>query len=122
MLFLGLGTGLGSALLWDHNLLSLELGDLPYPGVAKIEDRLGKKGLEELGRKTWRREVLACVAQLKVALIADYVVLGGGNAKQLDPDQLADGLELGHNRNAFLGGCRLWEVDSKTQQPKWSVI
>ncbi len=120
MLFLGLGTGLGSALLWDRNVLPLELGDLPYPGVERIEDVLGKVGLARLGRKTWQREVLAVVAQLKLAFIADYIVLGGGNAKQLA--KLPDGAELGHNRNAFLGGSRLWQTDARTRRAKWNVI
>jgi polyphosphate glucokinase len=120
MLFLGLGTGLGSALLWERNLLSLELGDLPYPAGLRIEDYLGKAGMEELGRKAWRREVEGAVAQLKLAFIADYVVLGGGNAKQMD--RLPEGVELGHNRNAFPGGCRLWETDPRTHQPKWCII
>ncbi|MBA2623376.1 MAG: ROK family protein [Chthoniobacterales bacterium] len=120
MLFLGLGTGLGSTLLWDHNVLPLELGDLPYPGVERIELVLGKAGLARLGRKTWQREVLAVVAQLKLALVADYVVLGGGNAKQLE--KLPDGTELGHNRNAFLGGCRLWQIDARTRRSKWNII
>ena len=69
MLFLGLGTGLGSALLWDNNLLPLELGDLPYPGVTKIEDRLGKEGLEQLGRKAWQKEVSAC-RSIKLAFMS----------------------------------------------------
>ncbi|MDQ3120408.1 MAG: ROK family protein [Verrucomicrobiota bacterium] len=120
MLFLGLGTGLGSTLLWDHNVLPLELGDLPYPGVERIELVLGKAGLARLGRKTWQREVLAVVAQLKLALVADYVVLGGGNAKQLE--KLPDGTELGHNRNAFLGGCRLWQINARTRRSKWNII
>ena len=120
MLFLGLGTGLGSALIWDNNLLPLELGDLPYPDVAKIEDITGKDGLEELGRKAWQREVTDIVTKLKLAFIADYVVLGGGNARQIS--ELPDGVELGHNRNAFLGGARLWEIEPRTRQPKWHVI
>jgi polyphosphate glucokinase len=120
MLFLGLGTGLGSALLWDNNLLPLELGDLPYPGVVKIEDRLGKKGLEQLGRKAWQKEVSAVVARFKLAFIVDYIVLGGGNVKQMD--ESPEGAELGHNRNAFLGGSRLWEVDAQSRRPKWNVI
>lgn len=120
LLFLGLGTGLGSALIWERNVLSLELGDLPYPGVERIEDRLGKAGLGELGKKTWKREVLAVVAQLKLAFIADYVVLGGGNAKQFD--SLPKGIVPGQNRNAFLGGRRLWQVDPRTRRPRWRVF
>lgn len=119
MLFLGLGTGLGSTLVWQRNVLPLELGDLPYEGGI-IEDVLGKPGLARLGKKAWEREVLFCLAQLKLSLIADYVMLGGGNAKILD--QLPEGVELGHNRNAYLGGCRMWEIQPGTNQPKWNVI
>ena len=119
MLFLGLGTGLGSTLVWQKNVLPLELGDLPYEGGI-IEDVLGKPGLECLGKKMWEREVLFCIAQLKLSFIADYVILGGGNAKLLN--QLPNGMELGHNRNAYLGGCRMWEKKPRTRQPKWNVI
>ena len=120
MLFLGLGTGLGSTLVWGRSVMPLELGDLPYPGVMRIEEVLGKRGLERLGRRAWRREVHDIVGKLKVALIADYVVLGGGNAKNMDA--LPDGVELGHNRNACLGGQRLWETDAKTRRPKWQFV
>jgi hypothetical protein len=120
MLFLGLGTGLGSALVWDNYVLPLELGDLPYRNGAIIENYLGKPGLERFGEKTWRRDVEHALVQLKKSLIADYVVLGGGNAKKLD--ELPGGVERGHNRNAFLGGTRLWEIDSRTRRPKWQII
>ena len=120
MLFLGLGTGLGSALIWDTNLLSLELGDLPYGNGHIIEDYLGKSGLKRLGEKRWKREVLHAVTLLKKSLIADYVVLGGGSAKKLDA--LPEGIELGHNRNAFLGGVRLWQTDPRTRNPKWKIL
>jgi polyphosphate glucokinase len=119
MLFLGLGTGLGSALVWNRNLLPLELGDLPYEGGI-IEEVLGKPGLELLGKKVWQREVLFCVDQLKRSLIADYVMLGGGNAKILD--ELPEETELGHNRNAYLGGVRMWETEPRSKRPKWNVI
>lgn len=119
MLFLGLGTGLGSTLIWDNNILPLELGNLPYDDET-IEDTVGKRGLDRLGRKTWEREVRTTAAQFKISFIADYVVLGGGNAKLLD--RLPEGIELGHNRNVYEGGCRLWESDPKTRQPKWNVI
>ena len=120
MLFLGLGTGLGSALIWDTNVLSLELGDLPYGNDHIIEDCLGKSGMKRLGEKEWKREVFRAVFLLKKALIADYVVLGGGSAKKLD--ELPDGVELGHNRNAFLGGARLWQTDPRTRRPKWQIL
>jgi hypothetical protein len=119
MLFLGLGTGLGSTLVWQRNVLPLELGDLPYEGGI-IEEVLGKPGLELLGKKEWEREVLFCLAQLKVSFIADYVMLGGGNSKILD--EVPEGVELGHNRNAYLGGCRMWETEPGTKRPKWNVI
>lgn len=120
MLFLGLGTGLGSCLIWDRNVLPLELGDLPYPGVTRIEDVVGKSGLERIGRKAWQREVLEVLRMLKLAFIAEYVVVGGGNAKQFE--KLPKGFELGHNRNAYLGGTRLWQTDARTKRGKWNII
>jgi predicted NBD/HSP70 family sugar kinase len=120
MLFLGLGTGLGSALTWDATVLPLELGDLPYGNGHIIEEYLGKPGLKRLGEKRWEREVLSAVVSLKKSLIADYVVLGGGSAKKLDA--LPEGVELGHNRNAFLGGVRLWQIDPRTRRPKWNIL
>src|SRR6195256_4832411 len=115
MLFLGLGTGLGSALVWNKNLLPLELGDLPYEGGI-IEQILGKPGLDRLGKKKWKREVIFCLKQLKLSLIADYIVLGGGNAKQFET--LPDGIVPGDNRNVYLGGLRMWETAPKTRRPK----
>ncbi|HEX3618978.1 MAG TPA: hypothetical protein VHU16_01260 [Candidatus Udaeobacter sp.] len=120
MLFLGLGTGLGSTLIWETNVLSLELGDLPYGNGDIIEDYLGKSGMKKLGEKEWKREVLRAVLLLKKSLIADYVVLGGGSAKKFD--QLPNGIELGHNRNAFLGGVRLWQTDPRTRRAKWRIM
>jgi hypothetical protein len=120
MLFLGLGTGLGSALVWEEHLLPLELGDLPFVDDGIIEDVLGTDGKKKLGKKAWRREAVRAIKHLKLALIADYVVLGGGNAKSIE--ELPEDVELGHNRNAYPGGCRLWEVDPETKQPKWQII
>jgi polyphosphate glucokinase len=120
MLFLGLGTGLGSTLIWETNVLSLELGDLPYGNGDIIEDYLGKSGMKQLGEKKWKREVLRAVLLLKKSLIADYVVLGGGSAKKFD--QLPRGIERGQNRNAFLGGVRLWQLDSRTRRAKWRIL
>jgi len=120
MLFLGLGTGLGSALVWDNYVLSLELGELPYRNGSIIEDYLGKAGQARLGEKAWQRDVQQALVQLKKSLIADYVVLGGGNAKDLN--KIPKGIELGHNRNAFVGGVRLWQIDSGTRRPKWQVL
>src|SRR5436305_5536636 len=120
MLFLGLGTGLGSCLIWSRNVLPLELGDLPYPGVTRIEDVVGKVGLERLGKKAWQEEVMNVIKMLKRSLIAEYVIVGGGNAKVLA--RLPKGFELGHNRNAYLGGCRLWDIDARTKTPRWNII
>ena len=120
MLFLGLGTGLGAALVWSKNLLPLELGDLPYRDHRKIEDWLGINGLERLGEKAWREEVLYCVTQLKLSFVADTVVLGGGNVKKMK--HLPHGVKRGDNRNAFLGGRRLWEIDRKTEIPHWRIL
>jgi polyphosphate glucokinase len=120
MLFLGLGTGLGSTLVLRDMVLPLELGDLPYRDDRIIEDFLGKPGIAELGEKEWERQVMIAVAQLKKAFVADYVVLGGGNAKKLK--ELPEDAELGHNRNAFLGGARLWQIDPRTHQPKWKIM
>jgi polyphosphate glucokinase len=120
MLFLGLGTGLGSTLIWETNVLPLELGDLPYGNGDIIEDYLGKSGIKQLGEKRWKREVLRAVLSLKKSLIANYVVLGGGSAKKFD--QPPNGIELGHNRNAFLGGVRLWQTDPRTRRAKWRIM
>ena len=85
-----------------------------------IEDFLGKPGIAELGEKEWERLVVGAVTQLKKSFIADYVVLGGGNTKKLS--ELPEGAEQGHNRNAFLGGVRLWQTDPRTRRPKWRVL
>jgi predicted NBD/HSP70 family sugar kinase len=120
VLFLGLGTGLGAALVWRNCVLPLELGDLPYRNHRKIEDFLGKEGLERLGRKAWRAEVLYAVGQLKLSFVADTIVLGGGNAQKMNG--LPRGIEKGDNRNAFLGGVRLWEIDRRTGKPRWQIL
>ena len=120
MLFLGLGTGLGSTLVLRDMVLPLELGDLPYRDDRTIEDFLGRPGMSELGEKEWERQVMIAVAQLKKSFIADYVVLGGGNAKKLKKPPR--GAELGYNRNAFLGGARLWQIDPRTRRPRWKVV
>ena len=120
MLFLGLGTGLGSALVWDKILMPLELGDLPYPHGHIIEKYLGIPGLTSLGEKKWKREVLYAVMQLKRSFIADYVVLGGGLVHHFR--RLPKGIERGQNENAFLGGIRLWEAQKKSRELKWRVL
>lgn len=107
MLFLGLGTGLGAALVIEGAVLSLEVAHLPYKGGRSFEDDVGRRGLERMGKRKWRKTALDVVERLKAALVADYVVLGGGNASLLQ--DLPEGCRRGHNRNAFLGGARLWE-------------
>src|SRR6059058_4069245 len=120
MLFLGLGTGLGSALVWERILMALELGDLPYPNGRIIENYLGIPGLELLGQKKWKREVLYAVVQLKKSFIADYVVLGGGLVHRFA--RLPKGIERGRNENAFLGGMRLWEIKRNSRELKWRLL
>ena len=108
MLFLGLGTGLGSAVVIDGELEPMEIAHLPYRKGATFEEYLGLAGLKRLGKKRWRAHVDAAVAQLAPALQADDVVLGGGNAKLLKV--LPQGSRLGDNSNAILGGYRIWEA------------
>jgi hypothetical protein len=119
MLFLGFGTGLGSALLWDQTVLSLELGDLAFVD-GTLEDWLSDDGMDALGEEAWEAEVLEVVPAMKKAFIADYIVLGGGNAKRIE--RLPRGVELGHNRNAYAGGVRLWQTDPRTGRPRWNII
>ena len=120
MLFLGLGTGLGSALLWDKILMPLELGDLPYRERYIIENYLGIPGVALLGEKKWKREVAYAVTQLRKSFIADYIVLGGGLVHHFD--RLPKGTERGQNENAFLGGIRLWETKKNSRELKWLVL
>src|SRR5712691_4695170 len=107
MLFLGLGTGLGSAMIVDGLLEPMEVAHLPYKKGRTYEDYLGIRGLKRLGKKKWRRYVARIAEQLKTALEAEYVVLGGGNAKLLKA--LPPGCRLGDNSTAFTGGYRLWD-------------
>jgi polyphosphate glucokinase len=106
MLFLGLGTGLGSALIVQGHVAPMELAHLPYKHGKTFEDYVGRRGLERLGKKRWSYHVGEVAAILKEALVADYVVLGGGNAKFLKKPP--KDTRLGDNANAFRGGFRLW--------------
>jgi len=106
MLFLGLGTGLGSALVADGIVEALELAHLPYK-KGTFEDYVGLRGLKKRGKKKWRKHVANVVEQLVAALEPDDVVLGGGNVKLLK--KLPPGCRMGHNANAFVGGFRMWE-------------
>ena len=114
MLFLGLGTGLGSAMIVDGIVEPMELGHLPYK-KRTFEDYLGIRGYDRLGKKKWRKEVADVVARLIAALEPEDVVLGGGNVKRLK--ELPRGCRAGDNANAFSGGFRLWQ---KTSGPNLS--
>jgi len=106
MLFLGLGTGLGTTLIVDGVIVPMELGHLPYKR-GTFEDYIGERGLERRGKKKWRAHVEDAVVRLIRAVMPDDVVLGGGNVRLLDP--LPAGCRAGNNANAFLGGFRLWQ-------------
>ncbi len=108
MLFLGLGTGLGTAMVVDGTVEPMELGHLPYK-KATYEDYVGLRGLKKYGKKKWRKNVADVVEKLTIALEPDEVVLGGGNVKKLKV--LPPRCRAGDNFNAFLGGFRLWNVD-----------
>ena len=107
MLFLGLGTGLGSAMIVDGIVEPMELAHLPYKQGKTYEDYIGLRGLNRLGKKSWRRHVAAIVTRMKDALEAEYVVLGGGNAKKMK--KLPPNTRLGDNSSAFAGGFRMWK-------------
>jgi polyphosphate glucokinase len=115
MLFLGLGTGLGSTLIADGIIEPMELGHLPYK-KGTYEDYVGMRGLQKRGKKKWRRNVADVVTRLVTALEPDDVVIGGGNVKKLK--QLPKGCRMGDNANAFRGGFRLWE---KADQRRGSI-
>lgn len=111
MLFLGLGTGLGSCMIADRAILPLELAHMPYRKGRTFEDYVGLRGLKRMGKRRWRKHVDAVVGILRGALLPDDVVIGGGNVKQLKA--LPEGCRAGDNANAFIGGFRLWE-------PEWA--
>ena len=112
MLFIGLGTGVGSALVANGFVQPMELGHLPYK-KATFEDYAGEAGLEKRGKKRWRADVADIVAKLSAALEPDYVVLGGGNAKKLD--ELPANARLGGNADAFTGGFLISDPEAPAQ-------
>lgn len=114
MLFVGLGTGMGAALVVEGHLQPLEIAHLPYRNGKTYEDFLGKRGQDRMGRKRWRRVVAEIVPRLLDAFQVDEVVIGGGNAKQLK--EVPPGARLGDNANAFGGGFRLWEKASERRR------
>src|SRR5262249_28953013 len=113
MLFLGLGTGLGSAMIVEGIVEPLELGHLPDKRRT-FDDYFVVRGYERLGKKKWRQHVADVIARLMAALGPEYVILGGGNVKKLE--ELPPGCRAGDNANAFLGGFRLWGADGATGQ------
>lgn len=113
MLFLGLGTGLGSALVWHGVLVPMELGHLPYKRKT-FDESLGTRGLKRLGRRKWARCVFSAALMLKAAFVADDVVIGGGNAKKLP--RSPKGIRVEGNHKAYAGGLRLW---SRPDLPVW---
>lgn len=116
MLFLGLGTGLGTTMILNNFIVPMEMGHMPYRKGRSFEDYVGVAGLERLGKRKWTRYVFDVVARLKAALVVEYVVLGGGNVKKLDT--LPPDCRPGSNENAFLGGVRLWSDSFNPVTPK----
>jgi predicted NBD/HSP70 family sugar kinase len=115
MLFLGLGTGLGSTLIAENVIVPMELGQLPVLGGHTLGEELGRAGMERLGKKAWREAVETAVVMLTKAFNVDYIVLGGGNAKEFKEPPV--GTRLGNNLTAFRGGFRLWHIeDVQTQR------
>jgi polyphosphate glucokinase len=107
MLFLGFGTGIGSALITDGMIVPLALGYLKLGGDKTIDECLSRKGLDEYGKKQWRKWVGEVTEMLKAALLVDYIMLGGGNVDEID--DLPKGCQRGGNHNAYFGGLRMWE-------------
>ena len=123
MLFLGLGTGLGSTLIADRAIQSLDLGQIRHEGGEALCDILGRAGMKELGQKKWQRAVCDMVPMLQAATMADDVVVGGGNAKLLD--ELPVGVRRGHNRVVLEGGIRLWRDlpdPAEDQDGPWRIL
>lgn len=116
MLFLGLGTGLGTTLIVDGVVAALEAGHLPFKKNRSFEHYVGVKALNRTSRKHWQENVFEVVKILKDAMVADYVVLGGGNVKKLD--ELPPGTKKGDNHFAFLGGVRFWDNKASTNAKK----
>jgi predicted NBD/HSP70 family sugar kinase len=108
MLFLGLGTGLGTTMVRGGVVIPLEMGHLPYRHGRSYEDYVGDAGYRRLGKKEWRQHVLQIIQLFTDALIVDYVVLGGGNARHMK--RLPSNVRIGTNQNAFKGGFRLWDL------------
>jgi polyphosphate glucokinase len=111
MLFIGVGTGMGSAMVYDGTVIALELAHLPYKKGFTYEQYIGREGLKRRGKKRWRKSVLDIIARLQAALVCDYILLGGGNAKLMK--DLPNHVILGANANAVEGGLKLWDQPVK---------
>jgi polyphosphate glucokinase len=111
MLFLGLGTGLGTALIDDDHLVPLELGHLNYKGKKTVEDFVGEAYLVKKGLKKWLGHVLNIIEMFRETILPEYIVLGGGNTNRIS--DLPEGVQRGSNHNAFLGGFRLWDKNAQ---------
>lgn len=109
MLFLGLGTGLGTTLIHDGHVVPMEIAHLPFRDGATFETALGRSGLEQVGETAWKARVREAIELFNYTLCPDYIVLGGGNARRFAPGELPDYVEPGDNSLAFTGGLRLWE-------------
>jgi len=115
MLFIGLGTGMGSAVVFDGTVVPLELAHLPYKKGRTYEEYVGEEGLGRRGKKRWRKSVLDIINRLQAALVCDYILLGGGNAKLMK--KLPNHVILGSNSNAIKGGLKLWEKPMTKSAP-----
>jgi polyphosphate glucokinase len=124
MLFLGLGTGVGSALVSEHVLIPLELGCLPHPAGGSLFDHLGRAARRQHGHAAWQAAVIELIPLLRSALASDYVVLGGGNGRKVEP--LPPLTFRGGRHDAFEGGFRLWqdyiEPHDASPPPVWRVV
>ncbi len=119
MLFLGLGTGLGSALVIDGIVQPLELAHLPWRGDKTYEERLGERALLREGKKDWRKTVARALDDLSAAFLVEYIVVGGGNAKRLK--DVPENVHIGSNEDAFIGGFRIWsdeQVKARRSMPR----
>ena len=127
MLFIGLGTGVGSVLILEGKIIQFELGELRWQGRT-MSSRFGNKGLEEQGKRRWRNGIFKLLPSLQRAFVTDYIVAGGGNARHLH-EPLPPNIRIGHNNNAFRGGDRLWglhdganETAPGGQAYDWQII
>jgi polyphosphate glucokinase len=114
MLFMGLGTGLGTCLIDKYVVHPTEIAHMPYKGGKTFEDVVGEAALEKVGKKDWKRHVIHVIDILYKGILPDYIVLGGGNSKKFkDQGELPDYCRIGDNANAFLGGFRMWDEEWK---------